>query len=98
MCVCVCGGGGGGSCKVGKVCQKRSFLAVFSRIWSKTPSNKTVCHNSTSFLLLIDSPNGLRKFKVVKSTVSQNHGGGGGGVWSAQPPFVDGVGTKYLRT
>ena len=27
---------------VGKVLQKRSFLAVFSKIWSKTPSNKTV--------------------------------------------------------
>ena len=36
------GGGGGERRKVEKVCQKRSFLAVFIKIWSKTPSNKTV--------------------------------------------------------
>ena len=29
-------------CKVEKMYQKRSFLAVFNKIWSKTPSNKTV--------------------------------------------------------
>ena len=28
--------------KFGKVCQKQSFLAVCSKIWSKTPSNKKV--------------------------------------------------------
>ena len=32
----------------------------------------------------------------VESTVFEIMGGGGGG--GAQPPFVEGVGTKYLRT
>ena len=66
--------------------QKRSFLAVFSKIWPKTPSNKTVAmetehdldHQLTRFLPLIDRPNGLPKLKVVESTVSEIMGGGGG--------------------
>ena len=54
---------------------------------------KTQIINSTGFLPLIDSPNGLPKLKFVESTVFEIIGG------SAQPPpFVEGVGTKYLRT
>ena len=73
--------------KVEKVCQKRSFLAVFSKIWSKTLSNKTVA---------IDRPNGLPKLKFVGSIVFEIMGGDR--INPPPPPFVEGVGTKHLRT
>ena len=44
----------------------------------------------------MDSPNGLAKLKVVESTVFEIIGRGGGG--STPSPFLEGVGTKYLRT
>ena len=47
------------------------------------------------FLPLIDSANGLPKLKFVESTVFEITGGGGGG---SPLPFIEGVGTKYLRT
>ena len=58
--------------------------------------------NSTSFLPLIDGSNGLPKLMFVKptiveSTVFEIIGGGGGGVSSNTPPFVQGVGTKYVQ-
>ena len=49
----------------------------------------------TSFLPLVDSPNGLPKLKVVESIVLEIMGGVGS---TPPPPFVEGVGTKYLRT
>ena len=45
------------------------------------------------------SSNGLPKLNFVESAVFGMVGGGGGGVSSIpSPPFVEGVGTKYLRT
>ena len=50
----------------------------------------------TGFLPLIDSSNGLLKLTFVEAAIFEIMGGGGGG--SAQPPFIEGVGIKYLRT
>ena len=47
------------------------------------------------FLPLIGSSNGLPKVKFVKSTIFEIIGGEGIG---SNPPFVEGAGTKYLRT
>ena len=49
-------------------CLKTVILAVFRKIWSKTPSNKTVAKtekiNSTSFLPLIDGEGcGVYRFR-----------------------------------
>ena len=50
--------------------------------------------NPTSFLPIIDSPNGLAKLKPVESTVFEIMGGR----LNPPLPFDKGVGTKYLRT
>ena len=91
--------------KVGKLSQNGHFQSFFfCKIWLKTPSHKSVAietwrdldHQIYQFLPLKDSPNGLQKLKVVESTVFEIMGEG-----SAQLPpplFVEGVGSKYLRT
>ena len=50
-------------------------------------------HRLYHFLLLIDSPNGPPKLKFEDSTIFEIMG-----VESTQTPFVEGMGTKYLRT
>ena len=80
-----------------------SFSVIFSKIWQKHyyvnqllwKPEKTFI-NSTGFLPLIDSSNGLPTLKFVQSTVFEIMGRGLAP--PSPPPFVEGVGTKYLRT
>ena len=81
------------------------FQSFFSKIWLKKHSyinqlpwkpNKTYIMNSTSFLPLIDSSNGLPKLKFVESTVFEIIAPPPPPPPHPHPPFIKGVGTKYL--